>query len=218
MHALGKRALGSSREIVRYLCIGPSNQPGVALTRVISRACIMWAYFNSWDVVGDNDTAMMTLPCNIVVPTTRLLHSAEEKMIVEYFHISGRKRLPPGLPYAADGLIVALNARATKEIEIMPYSMELVAIVCMDVLNDDVHSRYMYVKRMRLTGLKQLREICRCAYHKVNEFSDTEGNHTEQDSFTEAMELSPKLWSSASGAAEALELSWWHKHILREMT
>ena len=138
----------------------------------------MWAYFNSWDVVGDNDTTMNMLPCNIVVVTTRLLHSAEENKIVEYFHDFGPKRIPAGLPYAADGSIRALSARATKEMESMPYRNELVGIGCIEVLNDVVHTRYMYVKRMRLTGIKQLDEIGRCAYHKVG---DTDGNHTEQD-------------------------------------
>ena len=139
----------------------------------------MWAYFSSWDVVGDNDTTMKTLPCNIVVVTTRLLHSAEENKIVEYFHDFGPKRIPAGLPYAADGSIRALSARATKEMESMPYRNELVGIGCIQFLNNDVvHTRYMYVKRMRLTGIKQLDEIGRCAYHKVG---DTDGNHTEQD-------------------------------------
>ena len=152
------------------------------MTRTITCVCIMWAYFNSWDVVGDNDATIKKLPINFVVVTTRLLHSAEENKIVEYFHKVGPKRIPAGLPYAAGGWMRALSARATKEMESMPYRSELVAIGCIVFSNDVVHTRYMYVKRMRLTGFKQLDEIGRCAYRKVG---DTDDNHTEQDSETD---------------------------------
>jgi len=124
-----------------------------------------WAYFNGWD----SDSVNKKHSVYIIVPTTRPLDQEEEKKLVAYFNDTGPKRLPSGLPYVDNGTgkcCLALTAEATKEME------KLAAKGSIDTLEDDnsgANSRCMYVKRMKVTGKEEIKELCAGAYQKLAE-------------------------------------------------
>ena len=126
-----------------------------------------WAYFNLWDEVDvDDDTAP-----NVVVLTTRRLHHKEEMQLVDYFCRSGIKRLPPGLPYADEGDIYFLSAKAMTvmhKLAVDNKQIQCVAIITM-VQNSLNHadSCTMYVKRMTVASKEELIELSEHAYRKV---------------------------------------------------
>ena len=121
-----------------------------------------WAYFNLWDGVdADDDTAP-----NIVVLTTRRLHHKEEMQLVDYFCRSGKKVIPPGLPYAHKNDIYFLSAKAT--IEMHKLAADNKKIQCVAIITMvPADSCIMYVKRMTVAGKEELIELSERAYRKV---------------------------------------------------
>ena len=121
-----------------------------------------WAYFNLWDGVdADDDTAP-----NIVVLTTRRLHHKEEMQLVDYFCRSGRKVIPPGLPYAHKNDIYFLSAKATIEMHKLAADNRKIQCVAF-ITMVPADSCIMYVKRMTVAGKEELIELSERAYRKV---------------------------------------------------
>ena len=129
-----------------------------------------WAYFNLWDGVDADDYT----PPNVVVLTTRRLQRLEEMRLVDYFCRSGKKRLPPGLPYANKGEIYGLSAKAMiamHKLAVDNKQIQCVAIITMVPpgceADEDSDSCTMHVKRMTVAGKEELIELSVHAYRKV---------------------------------------------------